>query len=501
MMDIRNHHSGKNRAAGRLLPILLPLLFLGLCLAAPLWGQAGDGSRNVYVIPVAEDVEPALAAFIERCLRETEDDPGALLVLEMDTFGGRVDSALAIVDALLAVQPRETVAYVRTKAISAGALIALACNRLAMAPNTTIGDCAPIAFTNEGPTMLGEKFQSPLRAKFRTLARANNYPSVLAEAMVTDGMEVFRVELDGEVLYLEASEYDDLTPAEKERVASKKTVVRKGELLTMDNEEALELGFSTLTASSIEEMLAGLGVADYTLIRLEQNWSETLGRFITAIAPLLMMAGLAALYMELKAPGFGLPGIIGLLCIGLVLFNQHLVGLASHTEFLIVLLGLVLLAMEIFVLPGFGIAGIAGIVVLGIGLVLSFQDFVLPDPGQPWQREIMLGNVAMVLASILFAFASVLLFLRYVFPSLGRTVEGPYLAATLADSHDVAAQTLAVQAGSRGVALTALRPAGKMKSGGGVIDVVTEGEFIDKGASLEVLALRGNIVVVGRAPQ
>jgi membrane-bound serine protease (ClpP class) len=480
---------------------VLSVLLLLLCLAAPLWGQAEKTGRNVYVIPVSADVEPALAAFIERCLLETRDDDKALLVLEMDTYGGRVDSALAIVDALLAAEPRETVAFVRSKAISAGALIALACNRLAMAPNTTIGDCAPIAFTDQGPTMLGEKFQSPLRAKFRTLARRNNYPAILAEAMVTDGMEVFRVELDEKVLYLEASEYNDLTPAEKERVVGKKTVVRKGELLTMDNEEALALGFSTLTAASVEEMLAGLGVADYTLIRMEQTWSESLGRFITAIAPLLMMAGLAALYMELKAPGFGVFGIIGLLCIGLVFFNQHLVGLASHTEFLIVLLGLVLLAMEIFVLPGFGIAGIAGIVVLGVGLVLSFQDFVLPDPGQPWQREIMLDNVSMVLASAVFAFLAVLFFLRYLFPRLGRVVEGPYLAATLAASHDIAPQSLKVRAGSRGVALTPLRPAGKMKSGQAIIDVVTEGGFIDKGDPLVVLELRGNIVVVERERQ
>lgn len=473
-------------------------LGLVLCLATPLPGQAEKLPRKVYVIPVAEDVEPALAAFIERCLQESRGDDKALLVLEMDTFGGRVDSALAIVETLLAAEPRETVAFVRTKAISAGALIALACNRLVMAPNTSIGDCAPIAFTNEGPTMLGEKFQSPLRAKFRTLARRNNYPSILAEAMVTEGMEVFQVELDGAVRFLEASEYNDLTPAEKERVVAKKTVVRKGELLTMDNEEALALGFSTLTAVTIEEMLSGLGITDYSIIRMEQSWSETLGRFITAIAPLLMMAGLAALYMEIKAPGFGLPGIIGLLCLGLVLFNQHLVGLANHTEFLIVLLGLVLLAMEVFVLPGFGIAGLAGIVVLAVGLILSFQDFVLPDPGQPWQQEILLDNMAMVLASVVFAFLSVLFFLRYLFPRLGRVVEGPYLAATLAASHDISAQVLSLRQGSRGMALTPLRPAGKMKSGQAIIDVVTEGEFIDKGVPLVVLALRGNIVVVGR---
>ncbi|MBD3393885.1 MAG: serine protease, partial [Chitinivibrionales bacterium] len=164
------------------------------CLLWILGGEtSGDTTpKTVFVVPVTGNVDPGMAAFIARGAREASTEADALLVIEMDTFGGRVDAALQIVDTLLNT-PVETVAFVKTKAISAGALIALSCRRLVMKHTTTIGDCAPIALSNEGPRMLGEKFQSPLRAKFRTIARRNGYPETLAESMVTADMQVHKV--------------------------------------------------------------------------------------------------------------------------------------------------------------------------------------------------------------------------------------------------------------------------------------------------------------------
>jgi len=474
--------------------VLLILLFV----AAPCTEIFAQESREVYVIPVAGDVEPGMAAFVARCLAEIHGNDKALVILEIDTNGGRVDSALNIVESILAAEPVQTVAYVQTKAISAGALIALACNRLAMKPHSTIGDCAPITFASDGPKVLGEKFQSPLRAKFRTLARKNGYPESLAEAMVTAEMEVYRIELDGKVSYLEAAEYNELSETYKKQIQAKKTVVAKGELLTMDNSEAFELGFSSQTAASIEELLAGLAISDYSLVRLEQTWSESLSRLIAAISPLLLMIGLASLYVEYKAPGVGLPGIVGLLCLGLVFFNQYLVGLADYAELLIILFGIVLLAMEIFVLPGFGIAGIAGISAICLGMLLALQDFVLPNPEFPWQKQILLHNISVILGAWFFAFISAMLFLRHVFPRLGRVVDGPYLGSSLAESHAFSSEASLVNPGLRGIAKTALRPSGKMEIGDTVIDVLTEGDFIEKGAPLVITALRGNTVVVQR---
>jgi len=180
--------------------------------------------------------------------------------------------------------------------------------------------------------MLGEKFQSPIRAKSRAPSKRNGYPVKLAEAMVSPDTGVYEV------------------------------------------------------------------------IRIEQNWSETMVRFIGSIAPILMMIGLAALYMEMKAPGFGVPGIIGIICLAIVFLNQYMVGLADYTELLVIGFGLVLMGIEVFVLPGFGVAGFAGIVCLAVGLILSLQGFVLPDPSIPWQLDILVNNVSQVVGALIVSF-------------------------------------------------------------------------------------------------
>lgn len=439
-----------------------------------------------------------MAAFVERALRDTENTPETLFVFEIDTFGGRVDSALKIVDTILGVPKGRTIAFVSNKAISAGALIALACNELVMRPNTTLGDVAPITQSQEGPKMMGEKFQSPLRAKFRALAKKNGYPEVLAESMVSADMEVFRVESGGGVKYMDAIELAEFREHNPDAVIKKKTVVAKGELLTMDDVEALELGFSKMTAGSVEEMLDNLGVAPYEVVRVEQSWSENLGRLIASVSPILLMIGLAMIYVEIKAPGFGAPGIVGLTCLGLVFFNQYLVGLADYTELLLVILGIVLLAFEVFVIPGFGLAGPAGFLAIAAGMILALQDFTLPDPAIPWQGDIFFSNIIQVLGSFAVGFLVALLFLRYMLPRLGRLVDGPYLATTLAGSHADSSETGRLKPGAVGLAHTFLRPAGKAEIGEEYYDVITEGEFVEQGAEIMVTEIRGNRVIVAR---
>ncbi|MDY6906419.1 MAG: NfeD family protein [Thermodesulfobacteriota bacterium] len=449
---------------------------------------------TVYTVKISGEVAPGMLAYVKRALSEIPDD-ASLIVMEMDTFGGRVDSALMIVDQIVNAAP-ETMAFVTRKAISAGALIALSCDTLAMRPATTIGDCAPITFGNEGPQMLGEKFQSPLRAKFRSLAKKNGYSEVLAESMVTAEMEVYAITENNETRYVDAVTYSDFTEAEKATITAKKTVVAKGELLTMDNIEARDLGFSTRTANTVDELLAGRGIADYDIIPVKQAWSEGLMRFLGTFAPLLLIIGLGAIYTEIKAPGFGVPGIVGLIALFLFFMNQYTVGLADYTELLIVLLGLVLIGFEIFVIPGFGIAGIAGILCLVIGFVLSLQGFVIPDPAMPWQMDLLVWNLVQVLGAVLAAFLISMFMLRYVLPRFSRVVEGPYLDTTLREFHADSIEALTAAIGDIGLARTDLRPAGKALINNRVYDVVTEGQFLEKETPVVVSAIRGNILVV-----
>ncbi len=453
--------------------------------------------QKVYVISVSGNVEPGMAAFIKRAL-EAGDAPNPLFILKMDTFGGRVDSALKITDTLVNVSQGKTIAFVTNKAISAGALIALACNQLVMKHHTTIGDCAPITYSSEGPKMMGEKFQSPLRAKFRSLAKRNGYSPVLAESMVTQKMEVLEVEKDGQKTYMDADDYDELSDSEKAKITSKRTVVKEGELLTMDDVEAHHLGFSRMTVADLDELLEKLDIQHYEIVPIEESWSETMVRLITSIAPILMMFGLAALYTEMKSPGFGAPGIIGLFCLGLVFFSQYLVGMANYTELLLLITGVVLLGIEFFVLPGFGIAGVTGIILMTVGMVLALQDFVLPDPDFPWQAELLTRNIVQVLGAALAAFILSMLSFRYILPQLGSVASGPYLSTTLKDAHADSKEATAIRVGDEGVALSFLRPSGKAEINEARVDVVTEAEYIEQGTPIVVSEVQGNRIIVFR---
>jgi len=467
-----------------------------LLLAVARRTATADETRRVYLIPVSGEVDPGMAAFLKRNLTQHAKNPNDLVVIEMDTFGGRVDSALEIVDHLTTIPRSRVVSFVTKRAISAGALIALAADDLVMKEGTMIGDCAPIVMSQEGPKMLGEKIQSPLRAQFRALAKRNGYPELLSEAMVSIDMEVYEVVFAEGKRHMDAVAFADLSEAEKKTIISRKTLVAKGELLTMDNVEAEQLGFSRMTAADVDTLLKARGLTEYELIRVTENWSETFVRYIGSIAQILMLIGLGALYLEYKTPGFGIFGIVGICCLALVFFNQYLVGLADYTELLILVIGILLLAVEVFVLPGFGVAGVAGLLTIGVSLILMMQDFVIPDPDLPWERDLMISNLVQVLVAFLGAFILTLLIFRFVFPRFSLSGRGPYLKADLKSSHIQRAEEKGVHPGDSGITETPLRPSGKIAISGRRLDAITAGEFIEPGSTVEVVRVEGNRIIV-----
>ncbi len=452
--------------------------------------------QKVYVIPVSGTVEPGMAAYIKRALDEIEDKENAVIVFNMDTFGGRVDSALNIVDTISNTPAKKTIAFVEKRAISAGALIALSSNLLFMKNNTIIGDCAPMIQTQEGQKMAGEKVQTVLRAKFRALAKKNNYPVKLAESMVSPDMEIYKIVIDSKAEFIDQKAWNDLTEKEREKISSKKTIVAKGELLTMDDAEAHDLGFSTKSVKNIEKALSAAGYESFDLMTIEESWSEGFVRFLQPFLPIMMLLGIGAVYTEIKAPGFGFPGVAGIILLGLVFFNQYLVGLADYTELLIIIIGVLLLGVEVFILPGFGIAGTIGLLIIASGLILSFQDFVLPDPELPWESALLMKNFAMVSASFLLAFLLSLFLIRFILPSFSRIVKGPYLDADLKSFQVDSTSALSLKEGDKGTAHTFLRPSGKIMVNNKKIDAIAMGEFIAQGTSIIIDKIDGNRIIV-----
>ncbi len=454
---------------------------------------------EIFVIELKGMIDGGLLSSVERRTKIALDQDPSLIIYKIDTYGGRLEPAFEISEHIADVpEETKTVAYIPKKAISAGALIAVSCNEIAMGPHAELGDCEPIIPSAEGGyKTVGEKIQTVLRTKFRKFAVKNGYPVKLAEAMVTSEMEVYRIVTadSPEGRFVTARELKEMTEEETAAIKSKKLIVEKGRLLTMHSGEAMEYGFAKYIVKDRAELFERYGVQEELAATLEVTWSEDMVRLLDSIAPLLLGVGLVAIWMELKTPGLGLPGIIGVLCFATVFLSKYMVGLAEVPEMIIFIMGILLLGVEVIVLPGFGLFGLAGIMLMMFGLVLGFQDFLVPQT--PYDYEVLKTNLLQIFASMIGSIVVMAILIRYLpgMPLFGR------LVLTAAEDTALGYETVPVASredliGKKGHAISTLRPAGRADIGGQVLDVVTQGEFVEADQMIEVVDIHGNRVVV-----
>jgi membrane-bound serine protease (ClpP class) len=245
-------------------------------------------------------------------------------------------------------------------------------------------------------------------------------------------------------------------------------------------------------------MLAAMNIKNYELIYIKETWSETFVRFVGTIATVLMVIGFACIYWEIKTPGLIFPAVIGVICLALVFAGQYMVGLANYTELLLIALGVVLLGLEMFVIPGFGIAGISGIFFIALGILLSLQDFVIPKPDMPWQKDILENNLLFVSGSMIGAVGVIATFFIFIFPRIGHVFSGPYLSMDLKDSRVSSNMSIDVSIGDEGVVEKPLRPSGIILVHNKTFDAVADGEFFEKGETVVISEIRNNTIVVSR---
>jgi membrane-bound serine protease (ClpP class) len=452
-------HSAMQRRTGGRAVLVLGLLF-SLSLAGPALAQKPS---VVYVAPIEGMIDLGLAPYVERVLREATDAGAAAVILEINTFGGRVDAAVLIRDALLNAKV-PTLAFINKRAISAGALIALATEKIAISQGGTIGAATPVQMGQPGAPAqpVEEKTVSYVRKEFRATAEARKRPPLIAEAMVDADVEI---------------------PG----------LVEKGKLLTLTTEEALKHKVADFRADTIEEVLEQLGISGAEVRRVSPNWAENLVRFLThpIVSSLLITIGMLGIILEIRTPGFGVPGVLGISSIALFFWGHWLVQLAGWEEILLVLSGVVLLVAEILIIPGFGVAGVLGIAALLSGLSLS-----LIGGGATW--DFILKAVGRVIFSLLLAVLGSLVLLRFL-PRLpfGRRLileTGLSAGEGYASPPEADKQWL----GKNGTAISPLRPSGIADVGGERVDVVSDGEFIESGAPVAVTRVDGNRIVVRR---
>ncbi len=439
--------------AGLLLPGAMPF--------AQTATQAVPGQAIVYVLPIEGIIDLGLAPFVQRVIDEASQAGAAAVILEIDTFGGRVDAAVQIRDALLRT-PLRTVGFVDKRAISAGALIGLATHTLVMATGSTIGAAAPVVTGAPGGAAkpAEEKTVSYVRKEFRATAEARKRPLLLAEAMV---------------------DADVVVPG----------VVAKGKLLTLTTEEALKHKVIDYRADTLKDVLSRLGLEGAEIRSATPHWAEQLVRFLThpVLSSLLISLGMIGILVEMRTPGFGLAGGIGITSLGLFFWGHWLVQLAGWEELLLASAGLALLVAEIFFIPGFGIAGALGISALLGALVLSMT-------GAGDTATVIAGAVWRVVVALLVALVAGLALLRVLprLPFARRMV----LESNLGTGPDHGSAPLSDQRwmGKRGHAASVLRPAGIADIEGERVDVVSDGALIDRGTAIEVTHVDGNRIVV-----
>ncbi len=425
----------------------------------------GGAGKTVVRLDIHKTIDLGLSPFVSRVLEEAEEDGAALVLLHMDTPGGRLDAAQSIKDALLKSKV-PTATFIDTHALSAGALIAYATDFIVVTDGTTMGAATPINVGQGGEAQpVGEKFVSAVRAIFRATAEAKGRDGRIAEAMVDKDVVIF-------------------------------DVIEKDKLLTLSKEKLVKLCVADLVADDVDGVLKALNLEGAELEHRSLNWAERIARVLTdpMVSGMLMSFGFLGLMLEMYTAGFGAAGIIGAVCLFLFFFGHLVVNLVGVEELVLFVLGVALLGAEIFVIPGFGLAGVAGIAALvgAVALSLVGQDLsfswdvgILPD-------ALARTGLAMLATIVIFAALA-----KYLPESrlVGRLVlESAVEGHSFSDADD--ADDEASLVGERGRTTTPVRGSGKAKIAGEVRDVVNEGEAIERDVEVVVIeARKGRIVV------
>ena len=432
--------------------VITKIFFLLLIISSTLLPQ-----KKVYVAVIENEIDLGLAPYVRRVISEAEKENVDAIIFKINTFGGRVDAATQIKDAILSTNIL-TIAFINNRAISAGSLIALSCNKIVMVEGSTIGATTVV---DQAGKKQSEKYQSYMRSEMRATAERNGRRKDIAEGMVDE-----RVVIEG--------------------------LVDSTQLITLTSEEAYKYGIADTLVNDIDKLLSAFNLKNANKIEINQNWAEAVVRFLNnpIITSILIMIGFFGLLAEIKSPGWGVPGTAGLIALTLFFGTSYILQLASVIEILMFIIGVALILLEIFVIPGFGIAGISGIILVFTSLFFSlvgsdpFLDFELVS------RAIIQLSISLVLALVLiFVLAKYLpktsIFNKFVLSVSEKSVDG-------FSSHSFAEDLV----GAEGIALTTLRPAGTAEINGRRVDVMTESEYVEQGKKIKVLAVDGIRVLV-----
>jgi membrane-bound serine protease (ClpP class) len=451
-----------------------------ICLLETAHGREVIHKGDVVVVPINGEISPSLLAFLRRALKNAETSGASAVIFEMNTYGGRLDSAEEITSVLNhAVIPTYT--FINSNAGSAGALIALATQHIYMAPVSAIGAAAPVLATGEDlPLTAREKTISYFTALIRGSAVKNGHNPDIGEAFMNKDKEV---------------------------KVGDRVVHPKGTLLTLNAQEATEkINGKPLLADGVADSVGDLAKQANlkgNLVSIHPTGFEQLALWITALAPLLLLGGIIAAYLEFKIPGATLPAVISAICFTLFFLGHYLAGLAGWEVVALFVLGLALVIIEIlFFAHSTIVFGVLGVLLMLAAMLWAMIDRYPEQPFVPTGAMLAtpLRNLFIALAG---AAVVITLLAKYLpktsiyrrFALMTTNPPGPSLAGIPREF----ATAIDLSPGMEGVSMSILRPSGKARFADHVVDVVTEGEFVAPNTSVTVIRRDGMRVVVKAA--
>ena len=379
---------GLNLPPGRYNMIMKRLIALALMLGAVLVSArqfaavepaATGPAVSAAVVSLSGEIDDYNRDSFKRRFNQARGNGAKVILVRINTYGGLVTAGLDLSRFIKAQNEVHTVAYVDDKAISAGAMIAMACDEIVMSDSAVLGDCAPISYKSDGgleplPAAERAKIESPILADFEDSARRNHHDPLLADAMVDVKAEVYWVQSpDGEKRFVDPADYAKLTAEGWKPVAGVRNPVDPADrLLTVSTPLAVQLGLATGPSSSVEVLARQRG---WTITdRLDSGMGEAIIAMLNTgwLRMILITVFGTAIYAALHAPGHGTAEAIAVTSLGLLLGVPLLAGYATWWEIGLILGGLAMIAFEIFVFPHAGIMIVGGLLMMGVGLILTF---------------------------------------------------------------------------------------------------------------------------------
>ena len=405
-------------------------------------------NKLVYIIPIEREVERGLEAFLKRTTEEATEEGANHIIFEIDTPGGRVDSASQI-GKIINNLDIPTTSYIVNEALSAGSYLALNTDNIYMHPQATMGASGVI--TQDG-NAADKKAQSAWIAAMQSAAESSGRDPKYAIAM--------------------ADAEQDLP----------ELGAPKGEFLTLSPSEALEVGYAEGIVTNRVELLHELQLTNATIVESDTTLAEEVARFLTnpVVIPILLSVASLGLIVELYSPGFGVPGTMGIISLILFFYGHIIAGLAGMEAIILLVLGIILIILEFFV-PG-GIVGFIGVGCIIGSLLMSGYDI------SHMTMSIAIAFIVAIIAAVIL-FRSIGLekgIFRHIILRDRTSTDLGYVSNE--NRHELIGQT--------GTVITPLRPSGTVHIEGERIDVVSEGSFIEVGKSVKVVKVEGMKIVV-----